>query len=151
MRPPANITPCTRSDSSRSTEKNLPELSSLGHFLKGSSATLGLSHVKDGCEKIQHYGAGKDETGTTDEPDKEVSLKHIANTLADVKKAYFKVERFLRRYYGEEVHAEEEEKEQEKPAPKKEETKEDEKPKKEEQPEKGEKKEEPKKAEETKK
>lgn len=151
MRPPSNITPLTRSDSSHSTEKNLPELSSLGHFLKGSSATLGLSHVKDGCEKIQHYGAGKDETGTTDEPDKEVSLKHIASTLADVKKAYFKVERFLRRYYGEKVPAEEEEKEQEKPAPKKEETKEDEKPKEEEQPEKEEKKEEPKKAEETKK
>lgn len=106
-----------------SSEKNLPELSSLGHFLKGSSATLGLTHVKDGCEKIQHFGAGKDESGTTDEPDKEVSLKNIAVTLEDVKKAYFNVERFLRRYYGEQLPPEDEEEEEEKPSTKKEESK----------------------------
>lgn len=76
-----------------------------------------MTHVKDGCEKIQHLGAGKDETGTTDEPDKEVSMKKIADTLADVKTAYFKVERFLRRYYGEQV---EEKEEEEKPAAKEE-------------------------------
>lgn len=70
-----------------------------------------MTHVKDGCEKIQHLGAGKDETGITDEPDKEVSLKKIADTLADVKKAYYKIERFLRRYYGEKVEEKEEEKE----------------------------------------
>jgi len=35
----------------------LKTLSELGHFLKGSSATLGLTKVKDSCEKIQHYGA----------------------------------------------------------------------------------------------
>lgn len=107
-----------------SSEKNLPELSSLGHFLKGSSATLGLTHVKDGCEKIQHFGAGKDEAGTTDEPDKEVSLNNIAGTLEDVKKAYFKVERFLRRYYGEQVPPQDEgEEEEEKPSTEKEESK----------------------------
>lgn len=106
-----------------SSEKNLSELSSLGHFLKGSSATLGLTHVKDGCEKIQHFGAGKDETGTTDEPDKEVSLKNIAGTLEDVKKAYFKVERFLRRYYGEQVPPQDEGEEEEKSSTEKEESK----------------------------
>ncbi|KAJ5584260.1 uncharacterized protein N7459_004060 [Penicillium hispanicum] len=88
-------------------EKKLEELSSLGHFLKGSSATLGLTNVKDGCEKIQHFGAGKDETGSADEPDKEVSLKSIATTLKEVKVEYAKVEKFLRRYYGEELKDEE--------------------------------------------
>jgi osomolarity two-component system phosphorelay intermediate protein YPD1 len=82
-------------------DKNLDELSSLGHFLKGSSATLGLKKVKDHCEKIQHYGAGKDETGTVDEPDEEKSLKHIKETLVEVKKDYKEVEQFLRSYYGE--------------------------------------------------
>ncbi|KAF7172897.1 hypothetical protein CNMCM5623_005071 [Aspergillus felis] len=82
-------------------DKDLDELSSLGHFLKGSSATLGLKKVKDHCEKIQHYGAGKDETGTVDEPDEEKSLKHIKETLVEVKKDYKEVEQFLRSYYGE--------------------------------------------------
>jgi osomolarity two-component system phosphorelay intermediate protein YPD1 len=91
-------------------EKNLKELSSLGHFLKGSSATLGLTKVKDSCEKIQHYGAGKDEAGVVDEPDNEVSLKHIQSTLTDVKADYAEVEKFLRRFYGEEVKPEEEDK-----------------------------------------
>ena len=84
-----------------SEEKDLTELSSLGHFLKGSSATLGLTNVKDGCEKIQHFGAGKDETGSVNEPDESVSLKKIDATLKEVKTEYAKVEKFLRRYYGE--------------------------------------------------
>ncbi|KAJ5923482.1 hypothetical protein N7454_008727 [Penicillium verhagenii] len=93
-------------------DEDLDELSSLGHFLKGSSATLGMTHVKDGCEKIQHYGARKDETGSTSEPDDKVSLKKIDTTVKDVKIAYAKVERFLRRYYGEELKPEEEKKEE---------------------------------------
>ncbi|KAJ5737946.1 signal transduction histidine kinase [Penicillium malachiteum] len=93
-------------------KKQLDELSSLGHFLKGSSATLGLTNVKDGCEKIQHFGAGKDETGTTTQPDDEISLKNIKTTVDEVKIAYAKVERFLRRYYGEKL-PEKEEKEEE--------------------------------------
>lgn len=67
-----------------------------------------MTNVKDGCEKIQHFGAGKDETGSADEPDKEVSLKSIATTLKEVKVEYAKVEKFLRRYYGEELKADEE-------------------------------------------
>lgn len=85
------------------TEKDLKELSQLGHFLKGSSATLGLTKVKDACEKIQHYGASKDETGTVDEPDEKVSLENIKKTLADVKEDYNEVETLLRRFYGEDV------------------------------------------------
>ena len=80
--------------------------------------------MKDGCEKIQHFGAGKDETGTTSEPDAEVSLKNIENTVKDVKSAYAKVERFLRRYYGEDLPAlpeKQEVEEEKKEEPKKEE------------------------------
>ncbi|PWY87698.1 histidine-phosphotransfer domain, HPT domain-containing protein [Aspergillus heteromorphus CBS 117.55] len=82
-------------------EEDLAELSSLGHYLKGSSATLGLTKVKDACEKIQHFGAGKDETGSTDEPDKKTSLSRIEKTLKQVKEDYKEVEAFLRKYYGE--------------------------------------------------
>lgn len=83
----------------RREKKNLAELSSLGHFLKGSSATLGLNKVKDSCEKIQHFGAHKDETGTKDEPDSGKCLKQIKDTLAGAKVEYAEVEKVLKRYY----------------------------------------------------
>ncbi|KAI4764895.1 histidine containing phosphotransmitter protein [Aureobasidium sp. EXF-3400] len=80
-------------------KKDLAQLSALGHFLKGSSATLGLTKVKDHCEKIQHYGAHKDETGTRDEPDVEVCLDNLKVSIAQAKKEFKVVERLLRRFY----------------------------------------------------
>jgi len=82
--------------------KDLAQLSSLGHFLKGSSATLGLITVKDACEKIQHFGAKKDETGAEDVDDDEVCLKRIADTLATMQEEYRKVELCLKEFYGDE-------------------------------------------------
>jgi len=79
---------------------DLPSLSSLGHFLKGSSATLGLTKVKDSCEKIQHYGQQKDEAGTSDEPDKQKCLARIKETLVAVKEEYAEVEKVLRKFYS---------------------------------------------------
>ncbi|EDO17994.1 hypothetical protein Kpol_1054p41 [Vanderwaltozyma polyspora DSM 70294] len=38
------------------TTKDLSALNSLGHFLKGSSATLGLQRIAWICEKIQNLG-----------------------------------------------------------------------------------------------
>jgi len=81
-------------------EGDLPELSSLGHFLKGSSATLGLTKVKDSCEKIQHYGQQKDEHGTADEDDKELCLQRIKDTLVTVKVEYAEVEAVLKEFYN---------------------------------------------------
>ncbi|KAG9241252.1 hpt domain-containing protein [Calycina marina] len=81
-------------------EKDLAELSSLGHFLKGSSATLGLTKVKDSCEKIQHYGQKRDEAGTAEMPDEDECLKKIEETLVSVKEEYAEVEKVLRRFYA---------------------------------------------------
>ncbi|RDW62778.1 hypothetical protein BP5796_11080 [Coleophoma crateriformis] len=81
-------------------DKDLATLSSLGHFLKGSSATLGLTKVKDSCEKIQHYGAKKDEDGTADEPDEEKCLERIKETLDTVKEEYAEVEKSLKKFFG---------------------------------------------------
>lgn len=77
----------------------MDELSALGHFLKGSSATLGFNKVKDECEKIQHYGHRKDETGVTDEPDDEKSLKLISESIEIAKKAYSTINTLMRDYY----------------------------------------------------
>lgn len=75
--------------------KNLGELSSLGHFLKGSSAALGLTKVKDSCECMQHYGAKKnaDGFGTIES---EVALTKIKETLARVKQEYTEAEVYLK-------------------------------------------------------
>lgn len=37
-------------------EKDLEQLSSSGHFLKGSAAALGLTAISGECERIQNYG-----------------------------------------------------------------------------------------------
>lgn len=79
---------------------DLATLSSLGHFLKGSSATLGLTKVKDSCEKIQHYGQKKDEAGTANEPDEKKCLSMIKDTLVAVKEEYAEVEKVLRKFYA---------------------------------------------------
>lgn len=102
-----------------SDKKDLNQLSQLGHFLKGSSATLGLIHVRDGCEKIQHFGNGLDESGSSKVAE-DVALKNTEKTLKEVEVEYAKVEKFLRRFYGEEVEDEPEPKpearEEKKPA-----------------------------------
>jgi len=80
-------------------KKDLAQLSALGHFLKGSSATLGLTKVKDSCEKIQHFGARKDETGTKDEDDDEKSLKNCETTIEQAKVEFKDAEAALKRFY----------------------------------------------------
>lgn len=81
--------------------RDLTQLSQLGHFLKGSSATLGLTKVKDSCEKIQNLGSHLDATGNKPEPSDDVCLKRIEQILAQLEDDYRKVEELLRDYYGE--------------------------------------------------
>ena len=77
------------------------DLSSDGHFLKGSSATLGLTKVKDCCEKIQHYGALKDASGNDSTMNDDEALVKIKEELTLVRKEYAIVEKKLRRFFGE--------------------------------------------------
>ncbi|KAL6887005.1 histidine phosphotransferase HPT1 [Trichoderma evansii] len=82
------------------TAEDLDKLSELGHFLKGSSATLGLVKVRDGCEKIQRYGKQENLDGSP-EKDVKVCLEQIKSALATVKTDYEKVEKGLRSFYAE--------------------------------------------------
>ncbi|RUS28841.1 signal transduction histidine kinase [Jimgerdemannia flammicorona] len=50
--------------------KDLSELSRLGHFLKGSSAFMGLRKVTATCEKIQYVGNRRDGEGNANVEDK---------------------------------------------------------------------------------
>ncbi|KAH7173715.1 signal transduction histidine kinase [Fusarium flagelliforme] len=79
-------------------KKDLEELSSLGHFLKGSSATLGLVKVKNACEAIQRYGKNENLDGSTLDDD-EKCLELIRDSFTAVKKDYDVVKEQLERYY----------------------------------------------------
>ncbi|KAF7846069.1 hypothetical protein BT93_L5327 [Corymbia citriodora subsp. variegata] len=82
--------------------KDLDQLSALGHFLKGSSATLGLTKLKDSCEKIQHYGAHKDETGANVISDDNVCLKACGKLIKQAKEEFREAEKALRKFYHDE-------------------------------------------------
>ncbi|KAJ3217441.1 hypothetical protein HDU67_007911 [Dinochytrium kinnereticum] len=81
------------------TQRDLGSLSRLGHFLKGSSAALGLVKVRASCEKIQHLGNLKDETGSFSITDVE-ALRWVAECLNRVKVEHAEAEVYLRNFYG---------------------------------------------------
>ena len=82
-----------------SANKNLAELSSLGHFLKGSSAALGVAKVQASCERMQHYGQQRDEEATKLADDE--ALNRIGTLLGQVKKEYGDAEKWLKNWYKE--------------------------------------------------
>ena len=84
----------------RSEKKDLDQLSHLGHFLKGSSATLGLTKVKDSCEKIQHYGQRRDEEKKIDLTEK-VALDKITECLKRGRVEYQEAKEWLQAWYKE--------------------------------------------------
>lgn len=80
-------------------DKDLDELSSLGHFLKGSSATLGFNKVRDSCQVIQQYGHKLNLDGTP-ETDEEVCLKKITDALETVKVDFADLEKDLKAFFN---------------------------------------------------
>lgn len=82
----------------KTDQKSLKDLSELGHFLKGSSATLGMTKVKDSCEKIQHYGSLKDDSGTKDIKEEE-ARKKLADIIEQAKVEFEEVKKVLKDFY----------------------------------------------------
>lgn len=80
--------------------KQLDTLSSLGHFLKGSSAALGVTKVQETCEKIQHYGKLWDDEAGTALTEHE-ALDKIAPLLVSGQKEYTDAEKWLKAWYKE--------------------------------------------------
>ncbi|KAG0256746.1 hypothetical protein BG011_004323 [Mortierella polycephala] len=79
-------------------ELDFPDLSRLGHFLKGSSAALGLTKVKESCEKLQHYGNCRDATGDSEITNSEAESL-IRALLIQMRKEYDEAENYLRIFY----------------------------------------------------
>jgi len=80
--------------------KECKKLSSLGHFLKGSSATLGVIKVQDTCESIQHYGDLRDnKTGKViTEGD---ALSKISDALKEAREQYAEAKKWLEKWHEE--------------------------------------------------
>ncbi|KAB8275975.1 histidine-phosphotransfer domain, HPT domain-containing protein [Aspergillus minisclerotigenes] len=79
--------------------KVLIQLAWLGDWLKGSSARLGVIKVRDGCEKIEKYGTGIDEDGTT-RLGSDICLERISENLKIVKGDYKDVKTSLKEFYS---------------------------------------------------
>ncbi|KAK0546091.1 Phosphorelay intermediate protein [Tilletia horrida] len=79
--------------------EDLNELSTLGHFLKGSSAAVGVNKVRDSCEAMQHYGKQHDEDGIR-VISRQDAIDRLKKTLKAVKLQYKEAEIVLKRFYG---------------------------------------------------
>ncbi|KAL4080643.1 Hpt, histidine phosphotransferase protein [Scleroderma citrinum] len=75
-------------------KKDLRELSSLGHFLKGSSASIGVAQVEYTCEEIQHLG----KVDSEDPKVSEDALAKIKPLLSRVKSEYNTAAKRLKGY-----------------------------------------------------
>lgn len=79
--------------------RDLNELSTLGHFLKGSSATLGFNKIRDSCQVVQQYGHKLTVDGVS-EPDENVCLKKIAEALQAAKVDTAELEKQMKKFFG---------------------------------------------------
>ncbi|KAJ2783828.1 Phosphorelay intermediate protein [Coemansia javaensis] len=79
-------------------QKDLSKLSSLGHFLKGSSAAIGVKKVQECCKRIQYLGKLHNITGEGS-VDEDEALRLIARELQTGKWEYQRAEEFLGFFY----------------------------------------------------
>lgn len=81
--------------------KRLDDLGSLGHFLKGSSATLGFSKIKDNCEIIQKFGKSPARREADDPKITEgARLDSLAKALTDAKRDTNELEAKMKVFFG---------------------------------------------------
>ncbi|KAF5360617.1 hypothetical protein D9756_004824 [Leucocoprinus leucothites] len=77
--------------------KNLSDLSEKGHFLKGSSAAIGITKVQRSCEEIQNYGK------LQDRDEKRISekeaLERLSEVLARVRDEYEEAKTWLNQWF----------------------------------------------------
>jgi len=77
----------------------LTALSRLGHFLKGSSAALGLQRVQRTCECMQHYGNLKEADGHGS-IDSDEALKLCKALLVSLKAEQKEAKAWLEEFYA---------------------------------------------------
>jgi len=78
--------------------KDLDTLSRKGHFLKGSSAALGLQRVQHSCESMQHFGNKKDEHGDGHLTEED-ALKRCRALLVRLREEQAEAKKWLEDFY----------------------------------------------------
>ena len=84
-------------------EKDLNNLNNLGHFLKGSSATLGLQRIAWICEIIQNLGKRQSIENIPEDSDDQVYRDAIAVTLDQARHEFILARKELSYYYKTEL------------------------------------------------
>ncbi|ORX83163.1 putative histidine phosphotransferase HPT1p [Anaeromyces robustus] len=77
---------------------DLPSLSNLGHFLKGSSSSLGIRKVREICEQIQHIGNLKEGNGTGEISPAD-ALGRLPGLVDSAKRAFIEAKEYLNSIY----------------------------------------------------
>ncbi|KAJ4307171.1 Phosphorelay intermediate protein [Collariella sp. IMI 366227] len=80
-------------------DSNLEELSKLGHFLKGSSATLGFNKIRDSCQVIQQYGHRMTLDGSP-EADEKTCLSKIEEAIETAKTDTADLEELMKSFFN---------------------------------------------------
>ncbi|BGP43486.1 Phosphorelay intermediate protein [Rhodotorula kratochvilovae] len=81
------------------TSKDLDALSRKGHFLKGSSAALGLQRVQHSCEAMQHFGHRRDSHGDGPEVSEQEALARCRKLLVRLKEEQADAKGWLESFY----------------------------------------------------
>ncbi|GAA5865478.1 hypothetical protein JCM1840_001411 [Sporobolomyces johnsonii] len=82
-------------------KKDLDALSRKGHFLKGSSAALGLQRVQHSCEAMQHFGKRRDAHGEGPEVSDDEALNRCRVLLVRLRKEQDEAKEWLEAFYKE--------------------------------------------------
>lgn len=79
--------------------RDLETLSRKGHFLKGSSAALGLQRVQHSCESMQHFGNRQDEFGEGEQLSEGEALKKCRKLLTRMRQEQEEAKSWLEGFY----------------------------------------------------
>ncbi|KAJ3065118.1 hypothetical protein HDU98_011479 [Podochytrium sp. JEL0797] len=80
-------------------KKDFESLGRLGHFMKGSSAAVGLKKVRATCEQIQNCARNVDAGGKPLTLSSEEQLKKLGVLVPDTEKHSIEAEEWLKRFY----------------------------------------------------
>lgn len=82
-----------------SNASDLDSLSRKGHFLKGSSAALGLQRVQHSCEAMQHFGNRRDARGEGPVLEEDEALRRCRVLLGRLRKEQEEAKDWLEAFY----------------------------------------------------
>ncbi|SCU98420.1 LAMI_0F14554g1_1 [Lachancea mirantina] len=82
-------------------KRDLAQLASLGHFLRGSSAALGLQRIAWACERIQNLGRKREGAADPAAPlSDDFYADQIASALAQARVEFDVARQELSKFYG---------------------------------------------------